>query len=90
VTFQLHRLPIREIPSRALMNLKAACAYLGKSPDKIRQLADTGQLKARAEEDTAGRKHRVFRIEDLDAYRNSLPDWVDLPRGKPGTGKEGL
>lgn len=78
-------LPVKEIPSRALLNMKAACKYLGKSRDKIRQLTDTGELKASVELDTAGRRHRVFKIEDLDAYRNGLPDWLESSGGKPGS-----
>jgi len=27
-------------------------------------------------------------LGNLDAYRNGLPEWVDLPSGKPGTRKE--
>ena len=82
MTTYIAGIEIKEIPSRALLTLKATCQYLGKSPDKIRQLADTGELKARAELDTAGRKHRVFCIEDLEEYIDNLPDWVESGRSR--------
>ena len=70
-----------EVPSHRLFNTKAAAKYLGIHPDTLRKYADLGWIRARRINN-----RRVFTLEDLDAFIDSLPCYDD-PGGKPG-GKE--
>ena len=69
--------------------MAAVAQYLGKAIGTIRKLADLNIIKARAELDTAGRRRRVFALEDLNADVDSLKPWYDSPHGEePGSRKE--
>ncbi len=70
-----------QVPTRRLFSTKAAASYLGVHPDTVRKYADLGWIRARKLE-----RRRVFTLEDLDAFIDSLPCYDD-PGGKPG-GKE--
>ena len=59
------------IPEQALFYTGAASRYLGISPNTLRKRSDLGLIPCKQDEN--GR--RVFLLEDLDAYRNSLPPY---------------
>ena len=75
-----------QVPSQRLFGTRAAARYLGVCEDSLRKYADLGWIKARRLE-----KRRVFTLEDLDRFIESLPEYRDLTYtrvgGKPG-GKE--
>ncbi len=60
------------VPSRRLFGPKAAAKYLGVCEDTLKKITDLGQLIAF---NMNGR--RAYRLEDLDAYVQSLPGWYD-------------
>ena len=70
-----------EVPNHRLYGTKIAAKYLGIHPDTLREYADLGWIAPRRIN-----KRRVFILEDLDAFIDSLPCYDD-PGGKPG-GKE--
>jgi len=59
------------IPEQAVFYVGDACRYLGISPNTLRKRADLGLIPCR--QDESGK--RVFLLEDLDAYRKSLPPY---------------
>ncbi len=59
------------IPEQAAFYVGDASKYLGISPNTLRKRADQGLIPCK--QDEAGR--RVFLLEDLDAYRKSLPPY---------------
>ncbi len=69
------------VPNQRLFKTKEAAKYLGIHPDTLRTYADLGRITPRRIN-----KRRVFTLEDLDAFIDSLPCY-DAPGGKPG-GKE--
>ena len=69
------------VPNQRLFKTKEAAKYLGIHPDTLRTYADIGRITPRRIN-----KRRVFTLEDLDAFIDSLPCY-DAPGGKPG-GKE--
>ena len=78
------------IPEQALFYTGPASKYLGISPNTLRKRSDLGLILCK--QDEKGR--RVFLLEDLDAYRKSLPPYqhngnpfspVKTGRGKGGT-----
>ena len=70
-----------EVPTQRLYGTKMAANYLGIHPDTLRTYADLGRITPRRINN-----RRVFILEDLDAFIDSLPCYADLG-GKPG-GKE--
>ena len=77
-----------QVPNRGLSSIAAAAQYLGKAIGTIRKPAVPNIIHAKAELDTAGRRH-VFALEDWNAYVDSLEPWYDLPHGEePGSRKE--
>lgn len=60
------------VPEQALFYTGGASRYLGVSPNTLRKRADLGLIPCK--QDEAGR--RAFLLEDLDAYRNSLPPYA--------------
>jgi excisionase family DNA binding protein len=74
------------VPSRRLFKTKDAAQYLGICEDTLRKYADLGLIKVRR----LGNQ-RVFALEDLDAFIESLPEdnfsSYTETGGKPG-GKE--
>ena len=77
---------LKQIPNQRLFSTKSAAQYLGVHPDSIRKYANLGLIEARRLD-----KRRVFTLEDLNAFIDSLPDYQSYdytaPSGKPG-GKE--
>ena len=69
------------VPNQRLFKTKEAAKYLGMHPDTLRTYADLGRITPRRINN-----RRVFTLEDLDAFIDSLPCYDD-PGGKPG-GKE--
>ena len=58
--------------NQRLFGPKAAATYLGICEDTLKKITDLGQLRAF---NMNGR--RAYRMEDLDAYVESLPGWYD-------------
>jgi len=56
------------IPEQALFYTGAASRYLGISPNTLRKRSDLGLIPCKQDHGK-----RVFLLEDLDTYRNSLP-----------------
>jgi Helix-turn-helix domain len=63
---------LAEIRNQRLFGPKAAARYLGICEDTLKKISDLGQLRAF---NMNGR--RAYRLEDLDAYVESLPGWYD-------------
>jgi excisionase family DNA binding protein len=66
-----------QVPNQRLFGTKAAAKYLGVHEQTLRKLTDLGQLAARK----MGSR-RVYALEDLDEYIESLPRWYDADHGK--------
>ena len=60
-----------QVPNQRLFGTKAAAYYLGICDDSLRKYADLGWIKPRRLE-----RRRVFTLEDLDAFIDSLPLYV--------------
>jgi hypothetical protein len=58
--------------NRRLLGPKAAARYIVVCEDTLKKISDLGQLRAF---NMNGR--RAYRLEDLDAYIESLPGWYD-------------
>jgi excisionase family DNA binding protein len=69
-----------QVPNQRLFGTKAAAKYLGVHEQTLRKLTDTGDVTARR----SGQR-RVYCLEDLDQYIESLPQWYDTPREESGT-----
>jgi excisionase family DNA binding protein len=65
------------VPNQRLFGTKAAARYLGLHEQTLRKLTDLGELPARK----MGAR-RVYTLEDLDRYIDSLPGWYDANHGK--------
>ena len=76
-------LALIQIPNQRLFNTKTAAQYLGVHPDSIRKYANLGLIEARRL-----LNRRVFTLEDLNAFIDSLPEYQSYdytaPSGKPG------
>ena len=59
------------IPEQAAFYVGDASKYLGISPNTLRKRADLGLIPCKQDENGK----RVFLLEDLDAYRKSLPPY---------------
>ena len=74
------------VPTQRLFGMRGAAQYLGVSTDTLRRYADLGWIRARRLE-----KRRVFTLEELDRFIDSLPGYAEgqytEAGGKPG-GKE--
>ena len=66
-----------QVPNQRLFSTKPAARYLGVCVDTLRRYADLGWVKPLKLE---GR--RVFRLEDLDTFIESLPEYT--AGGRPG------
>jgi excisionase family DNA binding protein len=69
---------IIQIPSQRAFSIAAAAQYLGLHPQTVRELTDLGRIPARR----MG-KRRVYLLEELDKYLESLPEWT---RGEMANG----
>ena len=63
---------IVETRKQRLFGPKAAARYLGICEDTLKKMSDLGHVRAF---NMNGR--RAYRLEDLDAYVESLPEWYD-------------
>ena len=80
---------IIQVPTKRGYSVRDAAEYLGKSLNTIRKMADLGILKCKSEPDSGGRLHRIFFIEDLNAYLDALEDWCDSgPGEEPGRSRK--
>ena len=61
-----------QIPNQRLFGTKAAARYLGVHEQTLRKYADLKKLPARRLEN-----RRVFLLEDLNRFCESLPRWYD-------------
>ncbi len=62
-----------QVPNQRLFSTRAAAQYLGICEDTLRTYADLGDIPARR----LGRR-RVFTLEDLDAFIESLPEYRSI------------
>ncbi len=69
-----------QVPNQRLFGTKAAARYLGIHEQTLRKLTDLGELPA-----LRMGSRRVYCLEDLDAYIESLPRWYDCGGEKSGT-----
>jgi hypothetical protein len=76
-----------QVPERRLFKLRTAARYLDLHPNTLRKYADLGRIKARKSVDEAGRAQRVFTLDALNEFIDSLPEWYDDAGGKSGTGR---
>jgi len=80
-----------EVPEKAAFRVSEAARYLGISPNTLRKRSDLGLIRARRDENG----ERIFLLQDLNAYLESLPDfnhrdkpvpvstnWNRTPKGK--------
>ena len=58
------------VPNQRLFSMRAAARYLGLHEQTLRKLSDTAALPVRR----LGNR-RVFLLDDLDRYIESLPEW---------------
>ena len=66
-----------QVPNQRLFGTEAAARYLGLHEQTLRKLTDLGEVPARK----MGAR-RVYTLEDLDRYIESLPGWYDPNHGK--------
>ncbi len=57
------------VPEQATFYIEAASKYLGMCPNTLRKRSDLGLILCRQDENG----NRVFLLQDLDIYLNSLP-----------------
>ena len=65
-----------QVPNQRLFKVKAAALYLGIHPQTLREMTDLGELPAKWM-----RNRRVYLLDDLDRYIESLPEY------NPGMGE---
>lgn len=63
-----------QVPNQRLFSVQAAAQYLGVDRKTLKQWTSDGKLRT---VDEFGR--RAYKLEDLDAFIDSLPAWVDNP-----------
>jgi len=84
----MRAIQIVAVPEKALFYTGAAARYLGISSNTLRKRSDLELIPCRQDENGK----RVFLLEDLDAYRKSLPPYQhnDNPfSNRPVAGREG-
>ena len=69
-----------QVPNQRLFGTKAAARYLGIHEQTLRKITDLGEIAAHR----MGHR-RVYRLEDLDVYIDSLSRWYDGNGEKSGT-----
>ena len=69
-----------QVPNQRLFGTKAAARYLGIHEQTLRKITYLGEIAAHR----MGHR-RVYRLEDLDVYIDSLPRWYDGNGEKSGT-----
>ncbi len=68
-----------QVPNQRLFGIKAASRYLDMHPQTLRKLTDLGEINAKK---LGGR--RVYTLEELDRFIESLPQWYDGPSERSG------
>ncbi len=68
-----------QVPNQRLFGIKAASRYLDMHPQTLRKLTDLGEINARR----LGER-RVYTLEVLDRFIDSLPEWYDGPSERSG------
>ena len=68
-----------QVPNQRLFGIKAAGRYLDMHPQTLRKLTDLGEIDAKK---LGGR--RVYTLEELDRFIESLPQWYDGASEKSG------
>ena len=63
-----------QVPNQRLFRMKSAAQYLGSSEDWLRDASDAGLITA-----YNLNSRRVFKLEDLDAFIDSLPEYQSYP-----------
>ena len=63
---------VMQVPSQRLFGPKAAAMHLGICEDTLKKMTDLEQIRAF---NMNGR--RAYRLEDLTAFIESLPEWYD-------------
>ncbi len=61
------------VPKRRLFTAKAAAQYLGIHEQTLKRITEIGGLRA-----SRLGTHRVYKLEDLDSYIDSLPSGLDI------------
>ncbi len=69
-----------QVPNQALFNLKGAAAFLGISPDSLREDTELGLIPCY---EFHGR--RTYKLEDLEQLRAALPKWHNERRPIPAS-----
>ena len=69
-----------QIPNQRLFSARAAAQYLGIHEQTLRKLTDAGEIRTRRSGD-----RRVYRLDDLNSYIDSLPEWYDGAGEESGT-----
>jgi len=69
-----------QVPNQRLFGMKAAARYLGLHAQTLRKLTDLGEIKARR----LGER-RVYPLEELDRFIDSLGEWYHGPGERSGT-----
>ena len=59
-----------QIPSQAMFGPKRAAHFLGINVKTLKQLTDLGEIPT-----YRFRNRRAYLLEDLEAFRKSLPRW---------------
>ena len=68
-----------QIPNQRLFKVKAAARYLGIHPQTLREMTDLGEIPAKWM-----RNRRIYLLDDLDRYIESLPEYNSGMGGNPG------
>ena len=68
-----------QVPNQRLFKVKAAAQYLGIHPQTLRMMTDLGEIPAKWM-----RNRRVYLLDDLDRYIESLPEYNLVIGGNPG------
>jgi len=68
------------VPNQRLFGIKAAARYLDMHAQTLRKLTDLGEIRARK----LGER-RVYTLEELDRFIDSLPEWYHGPGERSGT-----
>ncbi len=61
-----------QVPNQAMFAPKAAAQYLGINVKTLKLITDLGEIPARR-----FRNRRAYLFEDLEDFRNNLPQWYD-------------
>ncbi len=69
-----------QVPNQRLFGIKAAARYLDLHAQTLRKLTDLGEIQARR----LGER-RVYTLEELDGFIDTLPEWYHGPGERSGT-----